>query len=115
MFSCLKNWLSNNEQNSQVLVVSEVIYPGFANIADLTVVFDDGNGPSRLYIELKADFNPNSVNVDINLLDLIAGLVRSPITDGFAFYVVRQGDRGWTHYIDDPTQPNIETRAITVN
>lgn len=114
MFACLYNWLNNNENPAHVLLLSEVDYPEFHNRADLAVIYDNGAGPRSIYIELKADFNANSVDLDINLLDLVAGSMNSPLDDGYAFYVVRAGNTGWTNNIDGPTQPNVHALPINV-
>lgn len=114
MFACLYNWLNNNENPAHVLLVSEVLYPGFHNRADLAVIYNNGAGAQTIYIEVKADFNPNSVDLDINLLDMVAGIVNSPLGEGYAFYVVSGANPGWANYIQGPTQPNVHTRAINI-
>lgn len=115
MFACLYNWLIANEVPASVLVVSEVVYPGFFNRADLAVIYDAGGGPQRAYIEVKADFNAHSVDLDINLLDMVAGTMASPLNEGYSFYVVKNNNMGWVNNIDPPTQPNVSAIAIVVN
>ncbi len=114
MFGCLKDWITANENVNHVLLLSEQVYPGFNNRADLAVIYDNGGGPSRLFIELKADFTAASVDGDIEVLDTIASDMNSPLTDGYAFYVYKVNDAGWTNAIDDPIEPNVFKRRIGV-
>jgi len=114
MFGCLKAWITVNENVNHVLLLSEFDYPHFNNRADLAVVYDNGGGPSRLFVELKADFVAGSVNTDIGVLDAVASLQNSPLNDGYAFYVYRNANAGWTNNIDDPLMQNVFKRGIDV-
>ncbi|HEV2915166.1 MAG TPA: hypothetical protein VGX92_17950 [Pyrinomonadaceae bacterium] len=116
MFACIYNWLIANENPAHVLVVSEVRYPGFNNRCDLAVIYDAGagGGASRAYIEVKADFNANSVDLDINLLDAVASVYNSPLTNGYAFYVAKNNNLGWVNAINAPIQPNVSSVPIIV-
>lgn len=114
MFGCLKEWLAANENANHVLLLSELDYPHFQNRADLAVIYDNGGGPSRLFIELKADFTAASVNEDIEVLDAVASLQNTPLTDGYAFYVYRNGQAGWTQHIDDPLMNAVHKTGIGV-
>jgi len=117
MLGCLDAWLSGNENVNHWLLLSEFDYPGFTNRADIAVIYDNGGGgaASRLFIELKADFTPQSVDDDIEVLDTIASAQHSPITDGYAFYVSHTGDAGWRRSIDDPIEANVFKVGIGVN
>lgn len=115
MFACISNWLVANEVAADVLVVSEVRYPGFNNWADLAVVYDNGNGPSITYIEVKADFNPHSINLDIALLDDVSGVMNSPLDQGYAFYMVKNNNQGWVNNVDAPLAADVAAVAIVVN
>lgn len=114
----LMNWIESHDANESAMVFTEFPYPGFNNRADIAVVYltEDGNPiPTKtLFIELKTDFSADSVDSDVNLLDLIAGIGNSPITTGYAFYTVFTGEDAWAQTIDAPTQPNIETIGISV-
>ncbi|HEV2915165.1 MAG TPA: hypothetical protein VGX92_17945 [Pyrinomonadaceae bacterium] len=114
MFACIYNWLIANEVPADVLVVSEVTYPGFNNRADLAVIYDAGAGPQRTYIEVKADFNANSVDLDIDLLDAVSGAVNSPLNRGYAFYVVKSNNLGWANLIGPPTAADVTAVRILV-
>ena len=114
MFGCLKEWIAGNENANHVLLLSEINYPHFNNRADLAVIYDNGGGPSRLFIELKADFTADSVNTDIGVLDTVATLQNGPLTDGYAFYVYKNANPGWTQYIDNPIEQNVFARGIGV-
>lgn len=114
MLICLDRYVIGHENPNHVLLLSEYTYPGFYNRADILVVYNNGGGPSNLFIELKADFTPQSVDYDIDMLDAIAGAPGSPVTDGFAFYVYRLANPGWTNHIDDPLEPNVYKRGIGI-
>lgn len=114
MFICLDRWLTANENPNHFLLLSEFNYPNFVNRADIAVIFNSGAGPSNLFIELKADFTPQSVNNDIDVLDAVAGLQNSALTDGYAFYVYRLANAGWTRNIDIPTAPNVYAVGIGI-
>lgn len=124
MYTSIVNWVANQAVNNQAanissattLVLSEARYSGYANVADLAVVYNDGAHPVQtIYIELKTDFNVNSVDNDINLLDLIAGAMNSPVAEGYVFYTVINGNAGWAGQIGGPTQANVTAVAINVN
>ncbi|WP_308366693.1 MULTISPECIES: hypothetical protein [unclassified Microbulbifer] len=118
MSRLLTDWIMANDSEETAMVFSELHYTGFANRADIGVVYltEDGQAaPTQtLYIELKTDFSAESVDGDVNLLDLIAGAGNSPITSAYAFYTVFEGEEGWTRYIEVPTQPNVHTVGIRV-
>ncbi|MBB3059558.1 hypothetical protein [Microbulbifer rhizosphaerae] len=118
MSRLLTEWIAANDTEETAMVFSELHYTGFDNRADIGVVYLTENGrtaPTKtLYIELKTDFSVDSVNGDVNILDLIAGAGNSPITSAYAFYTVFEGQEGWTRYIEAPTQPNVHTVGIPV-
>lgn len=114
MLICIDRWITANENPNHVLILSEYPYPNFANIADIALIYNNGGGASNIYIELKADFTPQSVDADINLLDSVASLQNSTLTDGFAFYVYYLANPGWTNHIDNPIEANVYKRGIGV-
>lgn len=112
MYTSIVNWLNQNQEEANALILSEAQYTGFANYADLAVAYTGGQ---KIYIELKTTFDAEDVNKDINLLDLIAGAMNSPVTQGYVFYTVINGNAGWTGQVDAPTQGNVAAVAINVN
>lgn len=111
MYASLTNWLTQNFEAENALALSEAGYPGYNNRADLAIMYSAGQ---KIFIELKTSFNAELVNEDTNLLDLIAGAVGSPVTNGYIFYTVSAGNMGWVNYIEQPTQPNVRLVAINV-
>lgn len=118
MSRLLSNWIAANDPGETAMVFTELPYTGFDNRADIGVVYltrDGRPAPTQtLYIELKTDFYVDSVNNDINLLDLIAGVGNSPITQAYAFYTVFEDEDRWTQGIERPTQGNVGVRGIRV-
>jgi hypothetical protein len=96
------------------LIRTEVRYPGFNNIADLWITYDDNDGadPSNIAMELKVDFNAGSVNQDIELLDAQAGLQNPPFDNGYACYTFQNA--GWTGGIDNPIEGAVRCVPIEV-
>jgi len=116
MFQCINAYITNYETSNHYLVRSEVPYPGFGNIADLWITYDTGLGApaQNVAMEMKADFDADSVDEDVNLLDMLAGSNHSPFDIAYACYVVRQGHNGWATFIQGPTQPDVLLLPINV-
>jgi hypothetical protein len=114
MYHCLVQWLGNNGELNNALVLAEPQYPGYANWADLAIIYNAAGVVSTIFIELKADFDASSVDADVNLMDLLAGAIPQPFAEGYVFYVVRNGQTGWTGAITAPTQPDVTLVAINV-
>lgn len=118
MSRLISHWIAANDPGETAMVFTELPYTGFDNRADIGVVYLTQDGcpiPTQtFYIELKTDFYAESVNADINLLDLIAGAGNSPITRACVFYTVFDHNDGWTRYIERPTQVNVGARGIHV-
>lgn len=115
MFQCINTWITAGVENhNHFLIRTEVLYPGFNNIADLWITYNNGAGASNIAIELKTDFIAHSVNEDIELLDAIDGVVNPVFNSAYAFYTVQVGHNGWTDYIDDPVGQNVMSIPISV-
>jgi hypothetical protein len=113
MFALLKARIADDLAADTLLVVSQVKYPGFDNIADLAVIANE-DGVQRIYIELKVDFNAESVDRDIEVLDAVASVDESPLTKGYAFYLAFSNNLGWTGTISKPIDADVYVVPIVV-
>lgn len=95
MVHLLWTFVEQNETTDHVMIMTEFLYPGTGNRADIVLIHRAEDEPTyTMFMEVKADFAADSVEEDAQLLEEIFSTFDQEDeenADGYCFYLTHNG------------------------